>query len=209
MQTKAVANQSKELVPGARRIVAGLSRFSYLRVITSGSTQRARYVMNGSLRQAGGRLRVAVQLVDTTSGAHLWAENYERPFTPEAVFELQDELVPRIVSTVADIHGVLPRSMTEVVRSRERNQVRDLEPHWIRKLGNVEYDRGQQDQPDECTTSTTPHPTGNPRAGEGRASPGCHHEGQHPMRISFHMLADFSASQLVQLRSASDVAADP
>ena len=62
----------------------------------------ARYVMEGSLRQAGNKLRLAVQLVDTVSGAHLWAETYERAFTPEAVFELQDDLVPRIVATVAD-----------------------------------------------------------------------------------------------------------
>jgi TolB-like protein/Tfp pilus assembly protein PilF len=115
-------------------IVTGLSRFSYLRVIARGSTSRyagqatdlrtvgkelgARYVMEGSLRQAGPRLRFAVQLVDAVSGAHLWAENYERTFSPETVFELQDELVPRIVSTVADMHGVLPRSMSEAVRSR-------------------------------------------------------------------------------------------
>ncbi len=39
----------------------------------------------------GARLRLAVQLVDAVSGAHLWAENYERTFSPEAVFELQDE----------------------------------------------------------------------------------------------------------------------
>ena len=38
--------------------------------------------MDGNLRQAGGRLRLAVQLVDAVSGAHLWAENYERPFSP-------------------------------------------------------------------------------------------------------------------------------
>ncbi len=38
-------------------------------------------------------------------------------FNPETVFELQDELVPRIVSTVADMNGVLPRSMSEAVRS--------------------------------------------------------------------------------------------
>lgn len=72
-------------------IVTGLSRFSYLRVIARGSTSRyasatadirsigreigARYVMEGSLRQAGTRLRLAVQLVDSVSGAHLWAEN--------------------------------------------------------------------------------------------------------------------------------------
>src|SRR5207253_9359684 len=95
-------------------IVTGLSRFSYLRVIARGSTARfknetvdvrsagkelgARYIMEGSLRQAGTKLRLAVQLVDAVSGAHLWAENYKRIFSPDAVFELQDELVPRTVS---------------------------------------------------------------------------------------------------------------
>ena len=119
-------------------IVTGLSRFSYLKVIARSSTSRyakesvdvrsagkelgARYVMEGSLRQAGTKLRLAVQLVDAVSGAHLWAENYERTFSPEAVFELQDELVPRIVSTVADMNGVLPRSMSEAVRSRTPEQ---------------------------------------------------------------------------------------
>ena len=63
--------------------------------------------MEGSLRQAGTRLRIAVQLVDAVSGAHLWAENYERSFSPETAFELQDELVARIVSTVADMDGSL------------------------------------------------------------------------------------------------------
>ena len=78
----------------------------------------ARYVMEGSLRQAGSTLRLAVQVVDAMSGAHLWAETYERPFRPEDVFALQDDLVPRIVSTVADWYGVLPRSMSDAVRSK-------------------------------------------------------------------------------------------
>ena len=124
-------------------IVTGLSRFSYLRVIAIGSTSRyanqavdirsagkelgARYVMEGSLRQAGARLRVAVQLVDTTSGAHLWAETYDRAFVPEEIFSLQDDLVPRIVSTVADMHGVLPRSMSEVVRLKAADQMSPYE----------------------------------------------------------------------------------
>src|SRR5207237_7932654 len=116
-------------------IVTGLSRFSYLKVISRSSTSRyanestdirsagkqlgARYVMEGSLRQAGTKLRLAVQLVDAVSGAHLWAGNYERTFSPESVFELQDDLVPRIVSTVADMNGVLPRSMGEALRGRD------------------------------------------------------------------------------------------
>ncbi len=115
-------------------VVTGLARFSYLRVIARGSTARyasgtadvravggeigARYVMEGSLRHAAGQLRVAVQLVDATSGAHLWAETYNRPFDPNAVFALQDDLVPRIVSTCADHFGVLARAISEAVRSK-------------------------------------------------------------------------------------------
>ncbi|HKC23304.1 MAG TPA: hypothetical protein VKF32_01110 [Thermoanaerobaculia bacterium] len=124
-------------------IVTGLSRFYYLRVIAHGSTSSAaadaadvratgkalgaRYVMVGSLRQAGTKLRLAVQLVDATSGANLWAENYERSFSPDSVFELQDELVPRIVSTVADSNGVLPRSMSETLRSRDPEELSPYE----------------------------------------------------------------------------------
>ena len=79
----------------------------------------ARYVMEGSLRQAGSKVRIATQLVDASSGADLWAETYDRPFRPEGVFELVDEVVPRIVSTVADTQGILPHSMTDALRHRD------------------------------------------------------------------------------------------
>ncbi len=135
------------------RSLQGLSSFSYLRVIARGSTAKyagesvdvrvqgkelnARYVMEGTLRQAGGKLRLAVQLVDAVSGAHLWAENYERAFSPEAVFELQDDLVPRIVSTVADMNGMLPRSMSEAVRSRDPEKLSPYEA-VLRSFGYFE-----------------------------------------------------------------------
>ena len=124
-------------------IVTGLSRFSYLRVIARGATSRyvneavdvrtvgkeigARYLMEGTLRQAGSVLRLAVQLVDTSSGAHLWAETYNRPFRPEVIFELQDDLVPRIVSTVADWYGVLPHTMSESVRNKPASELSPYE----------------------------------------------------------------------------------
>jgi len=124
-------------------IVTGLSRFAYLRVVATSSISRyaleavdvrsagkdlgARYVMEGSLRQAGTTLRIAVQLVDASSGAHLWAETYDRSFSPEAVFELQDELVPRIVSTVADAHGILPHIMSEGLRSKSPEELSPYE----------------------------------------------------------------------------------
>ena len=124
-------------------IVTGLSRFSYLRVIARSSTLRyahtavdvravgkelgARYLMEGSLRQAGSLLRIAVQLVDASSGAHLWAETFDRTFRPDEIFALLDEIVPRIVSTVADTYGVLPRTMSEALRSRDPEQLTPYE----------------------------------------------------------------------------------
>jgi len=116
-------------------IITGLSRFSYLRVIARGSAAKyssfsgdvrvvgkelgARYVMEGNPLQAGTRLRISVQLVDAASGSHLWAETYERPFSPDAVFEIQDDVVPRIVSTCADQYGVLPRGIGDAVRGTD------------------------------------------------------------------------------------------
>ena len=143
-KTTGASPEVKALGEGlSEEIVAGFSRFSYLRVITYGSTQRyadqssdlravgkelgARYVMTGNLRQVAARLRVAVQLVDATTGAQLWSETYERPFNAEAIFELQDDLVPRIVSTAADMHGVLPRSMSAAVRLKAADQMSPYE----------------------------------------------------------------------------------
>ena len=127
----------------ADEIVTGLCRFSYLKVIARSSTSRyagtvadvrtigrevgARYAIEGSLRQSGTRMRLAMQLVDAVSGAHLWADSYERRFSPESLFELQDELASRIVSTVADLHGVLPRSLSELVRSRPPQELTPYE----------------------------------------------------------------------------------
>lgn len=82
--------------------------------------------MEGSLRQVGSRLRLGVQLLDALSGAHLWAENYERTANPETVFELQDDLVARIVSTVADVARCIAPKPERPVRQRE---AQDLSPY--------------------------------------------------------------------------------
>ncbi|MEZ5425503.1 MAG: protein kinase [Pyrinomonadaceae bacterium] len=137
----------------SEEIVTGLSRFSYLRIIAHGSTLGykseggdvqevseelgVRYVIEGSLRQVGRTIRLAVKLVDTTTGEHLWAETYDRDFSAEAVFELQDELVPQIVSTVADWYGVLPHSMSEAVRLKSSEQLNSYEA-VLRSFGYFE-----------------------------------------------------------------------
>ncbi len=137
----------------SEEIITGLARFSYLRVVSRSSASRyadaavdvrtvgqelgARYVMEGSLRRAGSKLRVAMQLIDTASGTHLWAETYDRDFDPDDLFALQDDLVPRIVSTVADWYGALPHSMSEAVRSKPHDQLSSYEA-VLRSFGYFE-----------------------------------------------------------------------
>jgi adenylate cyclase len=58
----------------------------------------ARYLVEGSVRKAGDRLRVTVQLIDTASDSHIWAERYDR--TLDDVFAIQDEITSAIVATL-------------------------------------------------------------------------------------------------------------
>ncbi len=67
-------------------------------VIEVGKRLGVRYVVEGSVRKAGNRVRVTAQLVEAASGNHLWAERYDRDL--EDIFAVQDELVRTIVSTV-------------------------------------------------------------------------------------------------------------
>ena len=120
-QCRAVDTSLQTLAEGlTAEINAGLTRFSYLRVIAAGSSGKAaRYVIDGGVRQAGSRLRVTAQLTDTITEAQLWVDTYERTFDPDKIFDIQDDLVVRIVSTCADPFGVIPRSIGEIVRGTD------------------------------------------------------------------------------------------
>jgi len=56
-----------------------------------------RYVLEGSVRKAGNRVRISAQLIDAGSGAHLWADRFDGSL--EGIFELQD----RVASSVAGV----------------------------------------------------------------------------------------------------------
>ena len=58
----------------------------------------ARYIVEGSIRRSGSRVRVTGQLIDGTTGAHVWADRYDREF--DDLFELQDELTLAITAAV-------------------------------------------------------------------------------------------------------------
>lgn len=63
-----------------------------------GRDLEVRYVIEGSVRRAGDRVRVTAQLIDTTTGDHLWAERYDG--TLDDIFDLQDRITSKIVGTI-------------------------------------------------------------------------------------------------------------
>ena len=56
------------------------------------------YVLEGSVQKADEQVRITAQLIDATTGCHLWSEQYDRPL--KDIFALQDEIVQKIVTTL-------------------------------------------------------------------------------------------------------------
>jgi adenylate cyclase len=95
-------------------IITALSRFNWLFVIARNSSFTfkgkavdvkevgrglgVRYVLQGSVRKSAGKVRIAGQLIDAVTGAHIWADRFERDLTD--VFALQDELTVAVVSAI-------------------------------------------------------------------------------------------------------------
>jgi TolB-like protein/predicted Zn-dependent protease len=84
-------------------VIARNSSFQYrdraIDVKRIGRELGVQYLVEGSVRKMGSHIRIAVQLVDTGTGNHLWAERYDREL--QAVFAIQDELTTAIVAAIA------------------------------------------------------------------------------------------------------------
>ena len=76
-------------------VIARNSSFTYkgksVKVQEIGRELGVRFVLEGSIRKAGNRVRITAQLVDATSGGHLWADRFDRDLTD--IFATQDEVV--------------------------------------------------------------------------------------------------------------------
>jgi adenylate cyclase len=83
-------------------VIARNSAFAYkgkaVKVQDVGREMGVRYVLEGSVQRADQRVRITTQLIDATTGYHLWSEQYDRPLTD--LFALQDEIVQKIVTTL-------------------------------------------------------------------------------------------------------------
>jgi adenylate cyclase len=94
-----------------------------------------RYVVEGSVRRAGARLRITAQLIDGVSGSHLWAHNFDG--TAEEIFDVQDRITERVVAIVE------PKiQQAEVERSRrerpESLEAYDLYLQGLRKMNTLQ-----------------------------------------------------------------------
>jgi adenylate cyclase len=125
-------------------IVTALSRIRWLFVIARNSSfaykgqavdvkqvgreLSVRYVLEGSVRKAGGRVRITAQLIDAANGAHLWADRFDGPL--EDVFDLQDQIA---LSVAGVIEPTLRRAEIDRAR-RKRPDSLDAYDLYLRAL---------------------------------------------------------------------------
>lgn len=83
-------------------VIARNSAFTYkgkaMKVQDVSKELGVRYVLEGSVRKANNQVRITAQLIDSTTGGHLWSERYERPL--QDIFAMQDEIVQKVALTL-------------------------------------------------------------------------------------------------------------
>jgi TolB-like protein len=114
-------------------IITGLSRVKWLFVVARNSSfiykgqsvsvsqvgreLGVRYVLEGSVRRAGPRVRITGQLVEAETGVHIWAERYDRPL--DDIFALQDEITLNVVGAI--VPSLREAEIERVKRKRPEN----------------------------------------------------------------------------------------
>ena len=128
-------------------ITMALSRFRWLLVIARNSSftykgrpvdikqvgreLAVRYVLEGSVRKAGNRIRIAGQLIDAETGAHLWADRFDGAL--EDIFDLQDQVTSMVVGAIA------PMLQREEIKRARRKPTENLDAYdyYLRGLASV------------------------------------------------------------------------
>jgi adenylate cyclase len=116
-------------------LITELSRFRELTVVSRSSSfvfkdqavpivevankLGVQYIVEGSIRKAGNRVRITAQLIDGHSDTHIWAERYDRDL--EDIFEVQDDVVRRVTSTLV---GRLEHERQEKAKRKSKSELR-------------------------------------------------------------------------------------
>ena len=117
--------EASHLVPDQwRKVLLAHSRDIHVRagqvILSSGGETRELYiVLEGSVRREKSRIRVTAQLLDASSGAHLWADTYDRDLTTGEIFEIQDEITAKVVSKIGDpLRGMIFQFDRKLIRTQ-------------------------------------------------------------------------------------------
>ena len=127
-------------------VVARNSSFTYkgraVDVKQVGRELGVRYVLEGSVRKAADRVRITGQLIDATTGGHLWADRFEG--TLDDIFELQDQLTENVVGAIA------PQLERAEIERAKRKPTESLDAHDYYLRGMAHMHRGTRDSIDEA-----------------------------------------------------------
>src|SRR5262249_44681856 len=125
-------------------IITAISRFKWLFVIARNSSFTfkgkavdikevgrrlgVRYVLEGAVRKASGKVRITCQLIEAATGAHIWADRFERNMTD--IFALQDDV------TLAVVSAIQPKLFQAEIALATRRRPEDLTAYdcWLRAL---------------------------------------------------------------------------
>jgi len=134
-------------------IITGLSRFHWFFVIARNSSfvfkgntvdvkqisrdLGVKYVLEGSVRKSGNRVRISAQLIEATAGHHIWADRYDRNL--EDIFAVQDEISEAITTAVA------PAFVSAEAKRAERKAPGNFDAWDYAMRGNWHLSRGSKD----------------------------------------------------------------
>jgi TolB-like protein len=128
-------------------IITALSRFKWLFVIARNSSFTykghavdvkqvgrelgVRYVLEGSIRKSGNRVRIAAQLVEASAGGHLWADRFEGPL--DDIFALQDQVTAGVISAIS------PKLEQAEIERATRKSTEDLQAYdyYLRGIASL------------------------------------------------------------------------
>jgi adenylate cyclase len=127
-------------------VIARNSSFTYkgrtVDIKQVGGELGVRYVLEGSVRKAGNRLRITGQLIDATTGSHIWADRFEGGV--EDLFDLQDQATSRVVGAIAP-----ELEQAEIERAR-RKPSRDLHAYDYYMRGMASFNAQSKEATNEA-----------------------------------------------------------
>lgn len=127
-------------------VIARNSAFTYkgrtVDVKQVGRELGVRYVVEGSVRKAGNKVRITGQLIDATTGAHLWAERFDGEL--EDIFELQDQVTSRVVGAIS------PKLEQAEIERAKRKPTENLDAYDYFLRGMAAFHQYTREKPGEA-----------------------------------------------------------